>query len=1012
MAPYCLLIAIAWPCAAAKPAQPGRVSDGLLAAYYPFDAGSGEIARDASAAAHHARLHGVTWAKGYGGSAIEIDGKAAHVDCGPTDRLKLTNRLTLSVWVHPKAIPAGEVLIAGESPGRWAITHYKGRVYFYVSGGHNYCRASVTNYQWSHVVGVFDGATMRLYVDGRAMATRELPANTLIKTGPRFRVGGANRKGACFKGLVDDLRVYSRALSRQEIAMLSARPGSQSQALRVNPDGEAEATRFFNTHADPVAFRRLGPQLLLANRHMGIAVIEDESAFHLARVFGVAASHDFVSPVGTRWRDGFWRLILRRDRGRDPTEVAVTSSSGARVSSRLLGGADSRTLRLRWEGLAVADEPNVLDVEVAIAVAARDALSRWRIRVANRSRAYGLWKVAFPRVELVPLASGPKKNYFAFGKSRGVVVPNPFHCPTRSSFGIGAAYGCFWPGTLNMQFQALYSEAGRGLYMATHDGGGHRKVFYFAPYPDEEVIRHSVEHCPANMGYAGEDYEMPYDFCMGPFEGDWYDACQIYRNWALGQRWCERGPLATRPDIPQWFKQAPIMLSTLTMEGDSRVVESRDRMLAFLRAMGTELPACWYTWKKHFPKMTHYNREGSPWRVPEARPYPCGNIHDGNYPMMPALPTFAPACKAIRRAGGHVKAYVCSRIYDPGLNENAPLAAAAKPHAVRKVDGNIKLAERNLVSWSMCYHTKWWQQRMKETVTELVRREHVGGIYFDTFYGGYVQCFDTSHGHSHGGGDDPYRGARRLSHVVRGAMKAEDPEAVMSGESPSETAIDLLDGFLYRDTVWPDMAPLFATVYGDYICRFGISLVPESPGFYVQCATLFTEGAQMGRLRLNANIDYVGDPEYKEQMAFLRNLASYWQLRAAGRYLAHGQLLRPLRFDEPHPMPTVSYTDSRYKRKYKSGLITAGVLQTGVFGLRDGSLGVLVVNVSDQPISFEFALTPHRYPMSPDARYAVSRVDASGTARRHTEPTKGQARVRDVAARHKALFFMVTRVDG
>ena len=1006
--PQVAFAALALLCVTAQAAEPSSPSPQGLVAHYTFSEGSGNTARD-SISSVTSELHGVTWKNSVRGPAPAFDGKSAHIDAGPCARLRLTNRLSISIWIHPTGQPAGEAIVVGEAPSRWAITHYKSRVYFYISAGSNYCRAPVSSFRWTHVAATFDGTTMRLFVDGRLHSTRALPPKTRIKVGSRFRIGGGTRKGTYFNGLIDDIQIYNRPLSNADVSALSAQHSLDAEALAVSPRERDAGTQFFREQTDAVALRKDGRLLRIANRAVGIEFIEGVKGIYLSRLFGVAADQDFLHAGTAQSREGLWTLVLRRDNGRDKADVMVGSCDGARVSHSVERNGREVTLRLRWDGLSVAYEQNALDVEVTATVKAGDPLSRWRIRVANRSRTYGLWNVFFPVLELAPIGRDVAANCFAYGRSRGAVVHDPFHGSMTRAFGIGTNSGCYWPGTLDMQLQALYGATGHGLYLATHDGGGYKKIYFFTPQVERRALECKVGHFPANMGYPAEDYEMSYDFCAGPFAGDWYDACQIYRQWAIRQQWCQRGTLQARTDIPRWYKECPITFSTLTQEGDSRVVESRDRMVAFLRFIGAELPICWYTWKKHFPDKTDYNKVGSRWKVPDARPYPCGNIHDGNYPIMPALPTFSAACSRIANAGGHVKAYVCSRIYDPGLNENAPLAREAKPHTVRDVRGVVKLAEANKVSWGMCYHTPWWQQRMKETVAELVKREHVGGIYFDTFYGGYVQCFDTSHGHSHGGGADPYLGARKLSDIVRGAMKQADPQAVMSGESPSETAIDLLDGFLYRDTVWPDMAPMFATVYGDYIPRFGIILAPKSDGFYIQCATLFCEGAQMGRLRLNADVDWLSDPAYAGKMAFLRKLALYWQAKPSVQYLAYGRLLRPLSFAEPNPMPTVSYEESRY-RYYKGGKITATALQSGVFAAPDGSIGVFIVNITPVPMSFSFSLDAMRYPLPKVPPYRIERIDHNGACQVSKLAAGRPIPWRDEIRGHDVAFLQVAPV--
>lgn len=216
-------------------------------------------------------------------------------------------------------------------------------------------------------------------------------------------------------------------------------------------------------------------------------------------------------------------------------------------------------------------------------------------------------------------------------------------------------------------------------------------------------------------------------------------------------------------------------------------------------------------------------------------------------------------------------------------------------------------------------------------------------------------------------------------------MKQAHPDAGMSGENPCETAIDLLDGFLYAYTVTPLTVPMFASVYGDYIVRYGMTLDRKSEVFYTQCATLFTEGAQMGRLSVaprdkSADARKAFDPEsaYAEKMSFLRKLAGYWKPDVGAQYLAYGRLLRPLTFDEPRLMPVMSYPASRRLQREGHENLVVDALLSGVFRATDGSFGVFIVNVTERPIPFRFELTPDRYPVAKTDVYVVTRVAGNG----------------------------------
>jgi hypothetical protein len=70
---------------------------------------------------------------------------------------------------------------------------------------------------WSHVAATYDGATLRLYVNGTQVSSRAVTGNIAVSTG-QVRIGGNNVWGEYFAGLIDEVRIYNRALTATEIA--------------------------------------------------------------------------------------------------------------------------------------------------------------------------------------------------------------------------------------------------------------------------------------------------------------------------------------------------------------------------------------------------------------------------------------------------------------------------------------------------------------------------------------------------------------------------------------------------------------------------------------------------------------------------------------------------------------------------------------------------------------------------------------------------------------------------
>ena len=205
---------------------------------------------------------------------------------------------------------------------------------------------------------------------------------------------------------------------------------------------------------------------------------------------------------------------------------------------------------------------------------------------------------------------------------------------------------------------------------------------------------------------------------------------------------------------------------------------------------------------------------------------------------------------------------------------------------------------------------------------------------------------------------------------------------------------------------------MMAAVYGDYIVRYSLIVRVEPEVFFMQCASLFTSGAQIGRLPLRAEQDDLlkdfdaGSP-YAEKMRFLRNLAQYWRPAVGGKYLAYGQLLRPITFSEPERMPVVSTSASAYK-KYHDGDIVMPGLVSAVFRAPDGALGVFLVNVTRKPIAFSFEMTPDRYPVLKSGRVALTRVSETGERRKAETLRDGKVSYRgDVGPRNVLLLEAV-----
>jgi glucose/arabinose dehydrogenase len=210
----------------------GTVTVSGLIAAYGMDQGSGTTIADKSGHAITGTLVGATWATpGKYGSALRFNGTSAYVDLGNPPLLGATGSMTWSAWVRPEMTPPDDGIILGRSDdnGGWQLksTPDTGPRTFgiAISGGslahtQRYGTLVPLLNTWYHVAGVFDAQarTLDLYVNGA------LDDGVLLGTVPSAQVDpglsatiGRRVGGYCFGGVIDEVRIYNRALSQAEI---------------------------------------------------------------------------------------------------------------------------------------------------------------------------------------------------------------------------------------------------------------------------------------------------------------------------------------------------------------------------------------------------------------------------------------------------------------------------------------------------------------------------------------------------------------------------------------------------------------------------------------------------------------------------------------------------------------------------------------------------------------------------------------------------------------------------
>ena len=206
-----------------------------LISWWKFDEGEGSIAYD-SAGENHGTIHGPTWTAGQINSALSFDGMDDYVDI-PYDAsldIDASEGITLSVWIKLNSYPTGSD--SGPIFGLYDSTGAGTKNYLALAKSINGNVISWDQYppsggfitsikpdldKWYHVAVVQDSSHRAIYINGTLDVSDNVPETYQGNTPDTIRIGNrADLAPYYFHGTIDDVRIYDKALSAEEIGQL------------------------------------------------------------------------------------------------------------------------------------------------------------------------------------------------------------------------------------------------------------------------------------------------------------------------------------------------------------------------------------------------------------------------------------------------------------------------------------------------------------------------------------------------------------------------------------------------------------------------------------------------------------------------------------------------------------------------------------------------------------------------------------------------------------------------
>ena len=200
--------------------------DPTLVMYLPLNENKGNSAKDLSPFKNDAEFKGKpAWVPGKYNSGIQISA-SNWLEVKDADSLDLTSALTINCWVLIKAA-TGDNQSAVEKGAVWGpgeynlLPVYSGSVLLQMNDLPEECDdealgGKADDGEWHHIAGTFDGKTIKTYVDGKE-TSKLACAGTLEKNGDSLFIGCRGGSGRWMNGIIDEIKIYNRALSADEI---------------------------------------------------------------------------------------------------------------------------------------------------------------------------------------------------------------------------------------------------------------------------------------------------------------------------------------------------------------------------------------------------------------------------------------------------------------------------------------------------------------------------------------------------------------------------------------------------------------------------------------------------------------------------------------------------------------------------------------------------------------------------------------------------------------------------
>ena len=614
--------------------------------------------------------------------------------------------------------------------------------------------------------------------------------------------------------------------------------------------------------------------------------------------------------------------------------------------TRTLTTADAENTTLRCEnGEVTITSPRHGGLDVAVTcrfrLDAKTSMLHGRIAVSN-GLDNALRSVRFPVIDLPrDLGSVQSRDCLLLPNCDGMLIRHPM-----ASDGLPSLT---YPGNASLQCFARYNEQS-GLFVAAFDDSGQTKSFEFEKC--DHALRTVITHTLSLLRHG--KWESDYDVVLGTFHGDWQNAADLYKAWAVQQAWCTKTffQRVSEGDVPRWITE-PSLFYSWSLRGEleprkfgNRLPQAVSQAEAWNALLDAPATMMLMSWEKH-----------GPWVTPDY------------FPPFGGEAAFTAATAALHGARHHTLVFLSGLNWtlmkdgacDAGhFDDTAAFEARGAAGAICGTNGlpqHFKHHPDMGENATLCPVTP---QARDMLMTAALKSQSMGidCVQADQIVGGGIApCYSDKHGHPQGGGTWSARAIYKLFDDIRREGKRRNPDFAWSIEEPGEFFIPVLDTYHARDYAqgrWPrggkttEGVPLFTHVYHAYLPGYGgdscsVSTNRQATALYQQAMNL-----ACGKAPGAAVWTRTYDPSRTDeaQTRLLRNHVRLW--KTSPQFLVFGERLA----SPPLAVPTITNHFWTAANRPPRELVMPAVLHSA-WRAPDKKTATVYACIANGPVTFE-----------------------------------------------------------